>query len=200
MNLECPIQEVGDLKGQVDERGPWIYVGTAGRRYFPCSPRPEEVEIEHIAHALSQINRYTGHTRFPVSVAQHAVLCSLLAPSEVALEALLHDAAEAYVGDLSRPVKQWLRARDPSWDILEDLNARVIARRFDLRYPWPAAVAVADNAALAIEVRNAHCGEFSQLLTERGIVANPNMIIGKVSPLAIKREFLHMYERLRRDK
>lgn len=188
-----------DLKAQDAERGVFIYTAS-GRRYFPTSPRPEEVFIEDIAHALSQINRYTGHTSRPISVAQHSVLCARHASPECALEALLHDAAEAYLGDLSRPVKQYLRRMTPEWDVMEEENHRVIAARFSLTYPWPEEVAILDNRALATEVCNLHCAEFHRLLQERGIEPFDIPLVVSWSPSFAKKAFLALFETLRMDK
>lgn len=206
MSEHCPIQQsTEDLKEQVAERGPWIFT-FSGRRYFPVDPRPEEVFIGDIAHALSQINRYTGHTRVPVSVAEHSLLCEAAASRGCALEALLHDAAEAYLGDLSRPVKQWLNedaegCRAWSFGDLEDRNANAIARRFNLAYPWDDEIKYIDNRVLATEVRDAHCEEFHRLLIDRGIHPYPclQVIQPRPTPEALERLFLVRFESLRRD-
>lgn len=66
---------------------------------------PFTPNIEVIARALSRINRYTGHAG-GLSVAQHCVMCCFVAPMDVKLSALLHDAHEAYIGDMSAPLKQ----------------------------------------------------------------------------------------------
>lgn len=68
-------------------------------------PDPATLDIVDIAHALSQINRFGGHTRRFYSVAQHSVLASHLVPLKYRLHALLHDAAEAYFGDMVQPLK-----------------------------------------------------------------------------------------------
>lgn len=68
-------------------------------------PRPETISIIDIAHALSQLARFGGHTRGFYSVAQHCVLVSHLMPSKYRLQGLLHDAAEAYFGDMVQPLK-----------------------------------------------------------------------------------------------
>lgn len=83
----------------------WIQTYT-GRRFWPLDPRPEDVCIEDIAHALALKTRYTGHTRIPYSVAEHCVRCSRIVSPAFALPALLHDAAEAYLPDLAAPIKR----------------------------------------------------------------------------------------------
>jgi len=83
--------------------GGWIQTFT-GRKFFPLSPRIEDVCLDDIAHALSMICRYGGHSREFYSVAQHCCLVSDWIP-EFKLEGLLHDASEAYLGDMVRPVK-----------------------------------------------------------------------------------------------
>lgn len=60
-------------------RGDFICTYT-GRKFYPLDPRPEDVCIEDIAHALALVNRFGGHTRVPYSVAQHSVLCCQNAP------------------------------------------------------------------------------------------------------------------------
>lgn len=77
----------------------------SGGKFWPLDPRVEEVHLEDIAHHLSMICRYGGAVSRYYSVAEHSVLVSLYVPPEYAKEALLHDAAEAYVGDLVRPLK-----------------------------------------------------------------------------------------------
>ena len=70
------------------------------------NPKPTDVRLVDIAHALAATNRFGGHTKIPYSVAQHSVLCSK--NCEFPEWALMHDASEAYVGDVTRPLKQML--------------------------------------------------------------------------------------------
>lgn len=90
-----------------DRKGDWIQT-YSGRRFWPLDPRPGEVDILDISHALANTCRFTGHCKQFYSVAQHSVLASRIVNPEAALAALLHDAAEAYMGDIARPWKRFL--------------------------------------------------------------------------------------------
>lgn len=83
--------------------GGWIQTYT-GKKFYPLAPRIEDICIDDIAHALSNICRYGGHSREFYSVAQHCTLVSDWMPTDK-LHGLLHDASEAYLGDVVRPVK-----------------------------------------------------------------------------------------------
>lgn len=77
-----------------------------GKHVNPLDLRPEDICIEDIAHALACCNRFAGHTKKPISVAQHSVYVSrLLAGTPFEMQALLHDAAEAYLGDITKWIK-----------------------------------------------------------------------------------------------
>lgn len=101
----------------VQDGNNWIQT-FSGKRFFPLSPREEDVDILDIGHALSNLCRFGGHTKKFYSVAQHSVICcchlrELLLPGcaetllySYHLAALLHDAAEAYIIDLPRPIKE----------------------------------------------------------------------------------------------
>lgn len=107
----------------------------------------EDVRLEDVAHALSQIIRFTGHANRPYTVAQHSMLVADLCPEEHRLWGLLHDAAEAYVGDVSTPLKSML----PDYREIEERVQRIIAGRFGLCWPIPQPVKDADREALMIE-------------------------------------------------
>lgn len=87
---------------------PWIQTYT-GKAFWPLEPKLEDIDIEDIAHALSNICRFTGHCDQFYSVTEHSVrLSEILCHGGLdgqALEGLLHDASEAYLGDVARPLK-----------------------------------------------------------------------------------------------
>lgn len=120
----------------------------SGRMFFPLDPRPEEIHIEDIAAALSKLCRYGGHCKRFYSVAEHCVLMANAAPATVALSALMHDASEAYLSDVIRPIKKHLLNYVETEAILE----RAIATKFSLPWPMPAAVKALDNGILWAEM------------------------------------------------
>jgi hypothetical protein len=82
----------------------WINTFT-GRKFWPLDPHPNDIDIVDIAHALAMQCRFTGHVQHFYSVAEHSVRVARRSPPEFQLWGLLHDAAEAYLVDLARPVK-----------------------------------------------------------------------------------------------
>lgn len=125
----------------------------SGRVFTPLAPVVDDIAIEDIAHALSQNCRFTGHTREFYSVAQHSVLVSEIVPGELALTGLLHDASEAYLSDIARPIKQQ-QEFGAAYREVESRLEDAIARRFDLVYPYPQAIKDADMILLRSEQRD----------------------------------------------
>jgi hypothetical protein len=132
--------------------GDWIQT-YSGIAFYPCDPIPEEVCIADIAHALSNLCRFTGHTKYFYSVAEHCVHVSRLCPPEHALWGLLHDASEAYVSDLSRPVKLHTALGEEYRRVEAVLQASIIAA-FGLPEKEPAEVKSADNRMLYVEAEH----------------------------------------------
>ncbi|MBN1945286.1 MAG: hypothetical protein JW797_06385 [Bradymonadales bacterium] len=127
----------------------WIQTYT-GKQFYPLDPRPSDIDLVDIAHSLSLQCRFSGHCLQFYSVAEHSVRVSAILPANLALWGLLHDAAEAYLTDLPRPVK----GRFPEFRVIEDRLLEVIARHYDLVWPMPAEVALADSRLLATEARD----------------------------------------------
>jgi hypothetical protein len=133
----------------------WIQTYT-GRRFSLSAPSAFDVRVEDIAHALSHLCRFGGHTRQFYSVAQHSVLVSLHCDEADALWGLLHDAAEAYVVDVPRPLKKLLRQGHSAsyYDYAESAVMDAIATHFDLPLGVPRSVKLADETLLATEARD----------------------------------------------
>ncbi len=132
--------------------GARYFLTYTGRQVHPLNPNPGEISIFDIARSLSQMCRFYGHTDAFYSVAQHSVLVSQHVPQEDALWGLLHDASEAYLGDMAAPIK-----REPEMEIYriaEDRLMRAICERYGLRPEMPPSVKVADRVLLATEFRD----------------------------------------------
>lgn len=122
----------------------------SGLHFNLLDPQPESIQITDIAHALSHICRFTGHTKEFYSVAEHSYLTSYLVEPTHALEALLHDAAEAYIGDVSSPLKSLL----PDYKAIEERVEQAIRTRFALPEHQHPCVKDADLSMLATEKRD----------------------------------------------
>lgn len=110
-------------------------------------PRPDQINIYDIARGLSQIARFKGDTRRFYTVARHSFVCSYLVDPRYALEALLHDAPEAYLGDVISPVKAHL----PCYQNLEQVWWEAIAGRYNLPKKLSSAVKKIDGKVFADE-------------------------------------------------
>lgn len=119
----------------------------SGKWFDPMNALPEDIHIEDIAHALSNQCRWGGHTDPFYSVAQHSSIIAGLASAEHALWGLLHDAAEAYLVDLPRPLKKLV----PEYVAAEARLMRVICARFRLPMEQPEEIGRLDQALLQTE-------------------------------------------------
>lgn len=113
-------------------------------------PLEGEIRLEDIAHALGMLCRFNGHIRRFYSVAQHSVLVSRMVEPEHALQALFHDAPEAYAGDVTAPLKKFM----PNYQMLEAKIAINIRGALDLGVltDGAAPIKLADRVALELEV------------------------------------------------
>lgn len=131
------------------QEGGWIQTHS-GRQVRPMALTPEDVCIEDIAHSLSLLCRYNGHCREHYSVGRHSILVSQLVAPEHALWGLLHDGAEAYLCDIPRPLKPFLKG----YEDLEEKVLKTIAQKYRLPWPMPDAVREADARILVNEHRD----------------------------------------------
>jgi hypothetical protein len=114
---------------------------------YPLNPRVDDVCVDDIAHALAMQTRFTGHCRRFYSVAQHSVHVSHVCDRRDALWGLLHDASEAYLSDVSRPVKRLPEMSE--YRSAEQRLLAVICERFGLPEAEPPSVKRADTSAAA---------------------------------------------------
>jgi hypothetical protein len=126
--------------------GDWLQTYT-GKKFWPLDPSPEDVCICDIANALAKQCRYNGAISEFYSVAQHSLIMSCHASPGNRLWALLHDAAEAYLGDTPRPVKNCI----PQIREVEEGILRAVAEAFGLAPEIPQEVKWLDNRMLATE-------------------------------------------------
>ena len=128
------------------DKGGWMQTYT-GRAFWPLTPKSEHVKIVDIAHSLSMMCRYAGHCIRFYSVAEHCVHVAARAPDHLKLTALLHDASEAYVVDIPRPIKPFL----PNYYEIENHLMEMISKKYGTSWPLPDEVKLLDNRILSDE-------------------------------------------------
>ena len=130
-----------------DRKGDWLSTFT-GRMFWPMDPRVGDFDIRDIAHGLSLTCRFAGQCRQFYSVAQHCVIVALRFKQHIDVRtALLHDAAEAYIGDLATPVKRSL----PDYKVCEDNILRCISEQFNTSFPISREIKEVDYLMLHLE-------------------------------------------------
>ena len=105
----------------------------SGKYINVFDPSPDDIVIEDIAHALSNQPRFGGHLPEFYSVCQHSIHCCDLASEENQFTALMHDASEAYLLDMPKPIKLEMT----QYNRIEDKLMKVIAIKFGFKYPKP---------------------------------------------------------------
>ncbi len=147
------------LTGRKTDRG-YNQTTASGHAFWSLDPRLEDIWIEDIAWQLARQCRFNGALREGIeiyTIAQHSCLVSDHCPDKFKLEGLLHDAAEAYIGDMIKPIKLQL----PGWKAIETRVDAKIRERFGLPRMMAPAVKAQDRAAVATEHRDLqlHTGE-----------------------------------------
>lgn len=130
----------------------------SGKKFEYLNPKPKMIDLGDIAHSLSQICRFTGHTSKFWSVAQHSLLVYDLAPKEYAIHALLHDAPEAYVGDVNTVLKHMIDEKSAMFfNVIENDVKSCIYKHLGVPYPdahIQSAIKYYDLMALYIEAKS----------------------------------------------
>lgn len=131
---------------------------SSGRNVNLAFVEPGQIHLQDIAYALSNINRFNGHSARPISVAEHSLMVAqimerhyqITCPAAL-MAGLLHDAHEALIGDVTQPVKQVLGS---SWQVLEERMQRIVLKRFGVYTAFKTnalAIKDADTHALTSE-------------------------------------------------
>jgi len=199
---ENDMTEIDGMNG-VDtdnERGHWMTVGDGVRysRFYPLDPRPEEINLGIIAHHLSQLCRFTGATSRFYSIAEHSVLVSSKMWEEsgdpyMGAIGLLHDATEAIVNDINRPLKT-----TEEMAIYKQIEQRIwtdcIAPRFGLPKEMPALLHEVDIRMCATEKRDLMPG--SEEWVNMPEPYEDISLVQWVSPETGKRAFLAQFHQI----
>lgn len=149
LNASPPMKDGDDFRKVTPPRHA---IMLASGNYFNLDdPENSRIDLFDIAHALSHICRFTGHVTGFYSVAEHSVLCSHLVPRKHAMAALMHDAAEAVLGDMASPLKAMM----PEYRALESRVEATIMPRFGISLPMNPWIKHADQLMLAAEFTQA---------------------------------------------
>lgn len=127
----------------------WVQTYT-GQVFNLTNPQPAMVNLQDIAHSLAFLCRFTGHTIYPFSVAAHSMMVASLVPEEYRLQALLHDAHEAYIGDISTPLKSEI----PAYRAVNNRVWNAVADAFRIPRELHPSVKHADRVMLMTERRD----------------------------------------------
>lgn len=183
---------------EVAINSPWIET-VSGLRFEFTDPKPEQIYINDIAHALGNNCRFVGQCRKFYSVAEHSWHVARMlegTPLRVQLAGLLHDASEAYITDVASPVKQFM----PEYRQMEDVIMAAISKKYGLEYPPHPAVKQCDIMALSNEAHHLLVSKGNDWDTWKHMKRPP--IIDSYRPLGMKPEtaaevFLDKFHELR---
>ena len=180
--------------------GDWIQTYT-GRKFHFLDPRPEDIDIMDIAHALSMQCRYNGHCNFFYSVAQHSVLASKESQRrypgniDIAIGLLMHDAPEAYVSDVPRPIKRTIfgNMNMGVFHYAEGVVEKAILKKFGIKKVDRRIIKKIDNALLHTEMI-----QCMSTPPENWFLPEPplDIQIKRLSQEVAKRAFLNMFSKL----
>ena len=175
----------------------------SGNWFDILNPQSEQLNIVDIAHSLSLLCRFTGHVKHFYSVGQHSLLGSYIISEDNALEFLLHDAAEAFLGDMNRPLKH-LTAAGPAYQKIEENIMRVIRLKFGLPMIQSECIYRVDNQMLYAEKEQLMTSLPWTKESKEGCqvtdIMPATIKISEFLPLFIENAFLNRFNQLRRIK
>lgn len=164
----------------------------SGERVHILNPQLHEIRIDDIAHGLAHTCRFGGQTPFFYSVAQHSLLVADMVDPRLQLWALLHDASEAYLNDITRPLKRSL----PGYAGIETRMMAAICERFNLPLEMPLEIKRADNKMIAAEFRDLFGDAPEDYLNWSDGFFAAKVRVVPCAPDVAKHEFLLRFEEL----
>ena len=150
-NIEEIIDKYTKINYSFNKNDPWIQT-YSGIRFTPTNPNSDAIVIQDISHSLSLQCRFSGHSKSFYSVAQHSVLVSYECDPGEELWGLLHDASEAYLVDIPKPLKA--SGKFDAYLEFEKNMMKAICNRFGLDVQEPSSVKKADYKLLCTEARD----------------------------------------------
>ena len=181
------------------------WIATVGQKKFDFdNPEAFDFNAEEIACALGNIGRYTGNTRLPYSVAQH---CTLVASfilketgnAELAYQGLWHDGAEAFTGDMSSPLKAWLRDyKVEHFRILEKRIEAAMCKALGVKFPFDPIVKEVD-IRISLNEKNTFFPTMPDKwqIEQEGYSPLPDLTVIPVPFFVARTEFILMHNKLR---
>ena len=166
----------------------WLQTYT-GKKIDFNNVTEDDICIEDIAEALSKECRFGGHCKKFYSVAQHSYLTALIVTPDYALEALLHDATEAYLKDIPSPLKALL----PDYKAIEKRLDAVIRRKFGLPEKMSGEVKKADLVMLATERNFLLKDDGSEWPCLAGVEPHPTLKIVSLQPFWARKLFFDFF-------
>jgi len=200
--LNCPYTPKNEI-GSTEIEGEKMdtYRSTNSGLVFDfVNPTEDMIDIEDVAHALSQLCRFTGHCDRFYSVAEHSLVGALIfmerGDDELAFEFLMHDAHEAYVGDLSTNLKKLC----PDFKVIEERVDKLIRRKYNLANEMPSEVKQMDIRMLATEKANLldNHSESDWAVLHNVEILNENLRDNVISMREIRQLFLDTFDTLMR--
>lgn len=165
-----------------------------GRNLDLLDPDPKEIDIQDIAHHLAKLDRYNGAGHYSYSVGQHSLLVADALPKEYKLQGLLHDATEAYLGDVVSPLKKLL----PDYRKIEQNVMNAVCKRFEITFPRPNIIKRADQAVMAAEMHQVV--KWPDLPKKQGLPEPPKGI--EIRPMdwkEVRQTFIERFKALRKE-
>lgn len=177
------------------KKSTWIRT-YSGAIFYPLQPEIDSINIIDIAHSLSLICRYLGHIEDHYSVVQHSWIVSNYFKDDIILAkwGLLHDAPEAYICDIPRPIKPQLIG----YTELEEQYEKLIAEKFDLPYPIPSEVKEIDTRILKTEMLSRMTYknpkfQHTEIKKIEGLKVNIPVISPKEAELQFLRKYIELW-------